>query len=113
MDKQNLNLYIKKVVNYSFEANKYFNDSEPWKVKKNDLKKMQTILFTVVNQIKNISLLLSPIIPLSSNKILNVLNFDPKDMILANIKNKNCFNHNKTLGKTKILFNKIETNNDN
>ena len=36
MNKQNLNEYIKIVVNFSFEANKYFNDSEPWAVKKKD-----------------------------------------------------------------------------
>ena len=36
MNKQNLNEFIKLVVGYSFEANKYFNDSEPWSVKKKD-----------------------------------------------------------------------------
>ena len=34
INKQNLNEYIKMVVNFSFEANKYFNDSEPWLFKK-------------------------------------------------------------------------------
>ena len=113
MDKQNLNAYIKKVVDYSFEANKYFNDSEPWKVKESDPKKMHTILFIIVNQIKNISLLLSPIMPLSTHKIFNILNLDVKEMNLVNIKNRNCFNHDKPLGKTEILFNKIEIDNDN
>ena len=30
INKQNLNEYLKSVVNFSFDANKYFNDSEPW-----------------------------------------------------------------------------------
>ena len=34
MNKQELNEYIKTVVRFSFDANKYFNDSEPWAVKK-------------------------------------------------------------------------------
>ena len=34
MNNQELNEYIKIVVSFSFEANKYFNDSEPWAVKK-------------------------------------------------------------------------------
>ena len=38
INKQNLNEYIKTVVNFSFEANKYFNDSEPWLFKKKILK---------------------------------------------------------------------------
>ena len=74
---------------------------------------MHTILFIIVNQIKNISLLLSPIMPLSTHKIFNILNLDVKEMNLVNIKNRNCFNHDKPLGKTEILFNKIEIDNDN
>ena len=42
------------VVSYSFDANKYFNDAEPWAVKKKDPERMKTILFTIVQQIKNI-----------------------------------------------------------
>ena len=34
INKQNLNEFLKIVVGYSFDANKYFNDSEPWSVKK-------------------------------------------------------------------------------
>ena len=34
MDNQDLNSYIKKVVDFSFNANKYFNDNEPWSLKK-------------------------------------------------------------------------------
>ena len=34
IDNQELNEYIKRVISYSFDANKYFNDSKPWAVKK-------------------------------------------------------------------------------
>ena len=34
MNNQNLNEYIKTVVGFSFDANKYFNISEPWKEKR-------------------------------------------------------------------------------
>ena len=59
MDKQELNSYIKKVINYSFDANKYFNDFNPGLLKKKMLI-MNTILFTILEQIKNISILLIP-----------------------------------------------------
>ena len=68
INNQNLNEYIKMVVNFSFEANKYFNDSEPWTFKNKDPERMNTILFTIVEQIKNISILLNPIIPSSTKK---------------------------------------------
>ena len=50
MNNQNLNEYIKIVVSFSFDANKYFNDSEPWAVKKKDPERMKVILFTIVNK---------------------------------------------------------------
>ena len=34
IDNQELNYYIKEVINFSFNSNKYFNDLEPWKLKK-------------------------------------------------------------------------------
>ena len=74
IDKQDLNNYIKKVIEYSFDSNKYFNDSEPWSLKKTDAKKMNSILYSIVEQIKNISILLLPIIPTSANKILDTIN---------------------------------------
>ena len=45
MNNQNLNEYIKIVVSYSFDANKYFNDLEPWSVKKKDPERMKAIFY--------------------------------------------------------------------
>ena len=108
MDKQNLNEYIKKVISFSFDANKYFNDLEPWSVKKSDPKRMHTILFTIVQQIKNISILLSPIIPDSTKKVMNIINIDDKKISLKDILNYDLFNHDKELKELEILFTKIE-----
>ena len=49
---KNLNEYIKMIVDFSFDANKYFNDSEPWKFKKTDPERMNSILFSISEQIK-------------------------------------------------------------
>ena len=111
MNKQDLNIYIKKVVAFSFDANKYFNDLEPWALKKTNINRMNTILYTIVTQIKNISILLSPIIPLSSEKILNIMNLKKNDRLLKSITNNNIFDHNLEFKKTSILFKKIENDN--
>ena len=66
---QELNLYIKEVINFSFNANKYFNDLQPWTLKKNNLDRMNAVMYTILNQIRSISVLLYPIIPNSSEKI--------------------------------------------
>ena len=111
MNDQNLNDYIKKVVNFSFSANKYFNDLQPWTLKKTDISRMNTILYTIVSQIKNISILLSPIIPISSEKILDIMNLKKEERNISAINNDDIFNHNLEFKKTSILFKKIEDDN--
>ena len=111
MNNQNLNEYIKTVVGFSFDANKYFNDSEPWKEKKGNLNRMNAILFTVSHQIKSISILLNPIIPDATNKVLKSMNIPIKDLNIENIKDLNILNHDKELNNLEILFNKIEDDN--
>ena len=110
MDKQELNEYIKLVVGFSFEANKYFNDSEPWTIKKKDLKRMNAILFTISLQIKNISILLNPIIPNASNKVLDTMNISLENLSIDVI-NVDNFKNEKELKNLGILFNKIENDN--
>ena len=111
INKQNLNEYIKMVVNYSFDANKYFNDSEPWSLKKKNPERMNTILNTIVEQIKNISILLNPIVPISTKKVLDTINICNKDILIDTIQKDNILNNNKKLKNLNILFKKIENDN--
>ena len=111
MNNQELNEYIKIVVSFSFDANKYFNDSEPWAVKKKDPDRMKTILFTIVQQIKNISILLNPIIPNATNRVLSIMNFSSENIKINKINDDNFLNHDKELDNLEILFNKIENDN--
>ena len=111
MNNQNLNEFIKTAVNYSFDANKYFNDSEPWIVKKKDSNRMNTILFTICEQIKNISILLNPIIPITTDKVLDAMNVNKEKRLIANINDLKCFDHKLELKKIDILFNKVEDDN--
>ena len=108
---QDLNAYLKSIIDYCFETNKYFNDSEPWKIKKTNINKMNSIIFTVLEQIKNISILLSPIIPKSAQKILKSMNIKEVDWNLESVTKKDVFNYNKKLEKPGILFEKIENDN--
>ncbi|MDC0385303.1 methionine--tRNA ligase [Pelagibacteraceae bacterium] len=111
MNNQELNEYIKKVVSFSFDANKYFNDSEPWVVKKKDPDRMNAILFTIVEQIKNISILLNPIIPNATNKVLAMINISDKNISIDKIKEDNILDNEKEIGNLEILFTKIEDDN--
>ena len=111
IDNQNLNEYIKMVVNFSFEANKYFNDSEPWSLKEKDPNRMKAILFTIIVQIKNISILLNPIIPIATQKVLNTINLSTKDISIESIKRDNILDCSLELKSLDILFKKIDNDN--
>ena len=111
INNQNLNEYIKTVVNFSFEANKYFNDSEPWAFKKKDPERMNAILHTISEQIKNISILLNPIIPVSTKKVLDTINLSDKDISIDNIKKDDVLDYNLELKNLDILFKKVENDN--
>ena len=111
MNNQNLNEFIKAVVSYSFDANKYFNDSKPWSVKIKDPERMNAILFTTCEQIKNISILLNSIIPIATDKVLETMNVKKENRLINQINNLESFDHNKELKEIDILFNKIEDDN--
>ena len=67
---------------------------------------MNAILFTIVEQIKNISILLNPIIPNATNKVLNMINLSNQDISIDKIKDNNILNNKKELGNLEILFTK-------
>ena len=111
IDNQNINYYIDYIVNRLFEANKYFNDQEPWK-KKDDIIRLNTIIYTSLEIIRKISYLLYPIIPDSSLKALKIFNLSVKDIKLDSIKNNEFLSKGDKIEKINILFKKIEKNND-
>ena len=69
IDNQDINSYVNFIVDQLFSANKYFNDQEPWK-KKSDLRRLNTIVYVSLELIRKITILLYPIIPESSLKVL-------------------------------------------
>ena len=106
MNNQNLNNYIKSVVNISFLTNKYINDEEPWKLKKNNIEKMNNILHLALEQIAKISILLNPIIPQATTKVLEALKIDVKFRNLLFLEGKKILPKDVRLSELNILFKK-------
>ena len=111
IDNQNINYYIDYIVNRLFEANKYFNDQEPWK-KKDDKIRLNTIVYTTLEIVRKVTFLLYPIIPESSLKALKIFNLEEKDVIFQSIGNNEFLKKGSAINKIDILFNKIEKEND-
>ncbi len=111
IDEQNINFYIDYIVNSLFEANKYFNDQEPWK-KKDDIVRLNTIVYTTLEIVRKISFLLNPIIPESSLNALKIFNLSQKDIKLETIANNEYLVRGVDINKIDILFKKIEKKDD-
>ena len=109
IDKQNINFYINFIVNALFEANKFFNDQEPWK-KKDDKDRLNTIVYTSLEIVRKISFMLYPIIPDSIEKALRIFNLSPVDINLESIATHNYLKAGNNLNKIEILFKKIKKN---
>jgi len=111
IDNQNINYYIDYIVNRLFEANKYFNDQEPWK-KKDDKIRLNTIVYTTLEIVRKVTFLLYPIIPQSSLKALKIFNLEEKDVVFQSIGNNEFLKKGSAINQIDILFNKIEKEND-
>ncbi len=109
IDNQELNIYTNFIVDCLFDANKYFNDQEPWK-KKSDIKRLNTIVYVSLEIIRKISILLNPIIPDTSLKVLKIFNLNQKNINFDSIKNHETLLSNSKIEKINILFKKIEKN---
>lgn len=96
---------VLEMMNLARMANKYFNDSEPWKSIKNDETKCATTINICLQTIFTLAEIFSPVIPQTSEKIFKMLNTNPVDW-------DNCGNENLKAGhafnNSEILFRKIE-----
>src|SRR3989338_4008391 len=92
------NEVVKDILHVSSLGNKYFQENEPWKLIDENKEKVHKILGLSANIVKNLSILIKPILPnFSSNlqKQLNLENLEWKDI------NFNLKNHK--IGKDEIL----------
>ena len=111
INNQNLNYYMDFIINALFDANKYFNDQEPWK-KKNDKNRLNTIVYTSLEVIRKICIMLYPITPSSSLSALKIFNMSEKDINFISIDNHEHLNVGDKINKIDILFKKTEKQND-
>ncbi len=106
IDNQNINLYVNFVLEQLFAANKYFNDQEPWK-KKKDVKRLNTIVYVSLELIRKITIMLYPIMPETTLKVLKIFNISENQIDFNSIKNNEFLKENTKIKKLEILFKKV------
>ena len=96
---------VLEMMNLARAANKYFNDSEPWKTVKSDKEKCATTLNICLQTIYTLAELFSPVIPNSSKRLFNMLN---SKSIKWDDSGRENLNDGHQLNAAEILFEKIE-----
>ena len=107
MDNFEIKETIDEIMLVGKRANKYFQDSAPWILVKNNREECAVVLYNLLIQVKDLSILLYPFLPETSNKINQLLN-------TSNLKwtdlSKYSLNSGKELNEPEILFRKIKDN---
>ena len=106
INNQDINFYMNFLMETLFAANKYFNDQEPWN-KKNDLVRLNTIIYVSLELIRKISILMYPIIPETSLKALNIFNIKEKDINFNSLLDNEFLKQGMKINKINILIKKI------
>ena len=107
IDNQDINQYMNFIVDKLFASNKYFNDQEPWK-KKDDKLRLNTIVYTALELIRKITILLYPVMPQTSVKVLNIFNIRENLIDFSTLKNNEILEKEIKISKLDILFKKID-----
>jgi len=95
---------ISALMNFLYESNKYIQDNEPWKVRKTDKRRCETVLHVAMEAGRLSGLLLQPIIPDSASRMLDMLGV-PEDQ-----RNSNALTYGREPGaklSKGILFTKV------
>jgi methionyl-tRNA synthetase len=98
-----------EVMNLARAANKYFNDSEPWKTAQSNRDQCATTINISVQLVRALVILMEPVIPDSSDKVLRMLGLRGEQGERAwDSAGEMIVPDGHRIGKTEILFSKIE-----
>ncbi len=90
-------------------ANKYFNDSEPWKSRNENPVRCATTVNICAQLARSLAVLLSPVIPFTSEEIWKMLKLDGSASAAGwDSASEMKVDSGKEIGRIKILFTKIE-----
>ncbi len=79
MDEYSLTQAIEKILEILMLANKYFDEKRPWVLaKEKDFSNLGTVLYNVCESLLKVAVMFSPIMPNSSQEVLNRLGYDSK-----------------------------------
>lgn len=109
MNELKVNEAIEEIMDVLRKCNKYIDDTTPWTLAKDETKKerLQTILYNLLEGIRICTILLTPFIPGTCDKIL--ANLNTKETSYESIKKFGLLEEGLKLNNPEIIYSRIET----
>lgn len=85
METQELHRMLNAIWSVVADANRYFAGQEPWALKKSDLARMGTVLWVTAETIRQIAILVQPVMPDAMAKLLDALSVSPSARDFAHL----------------------------
>ena len=83
MKDQKFSQALEVVISIANEANLFIDGQAPWNLRKTDLKRMEEVLYILIEAIRYIAILLKPFMPDSMTKLLKQLSIEESEAIFS------------------------------
>ncbi|MFH2100819.1 MAG: methionine--tRNA ligase, partial [Candidatus Micrarchaeota archaeon] len=105
LDDMELKEALQHIMHFTKNTNKYFQDNKPWEAVKSDKERAGTLLYVLINQVKDAAILVAPYMPHTSNGIFSQLNIKAQEW---NNLGDMSVHSGHPVGDAKILFTKLD-----
>lgn len=87
---QAIHKYVEHMVSMVWDANKYIDVQAPWVLRKTDMDRMKTVLYVLMEVMRHVAILYQPLMPASSNAILDQLGIPENEREFEHLGKEEC-----------------------
>lgn len=91
MNEYKINDAIGVILDLGHRANKYIEKHTPWNLKKDNPSRMEIVIYTLLESIRVMGILLQPFVPDSAKKILSIIYSEPNNIKFSEIDKRDSF----------------------
>ena len=106
IDQQKLDESLKEIWIKISKSNKYIDEQAPWNLKNDNAARMNVVLYCLLESIRQIGILIQPIMPSTANKILDIFGLDASQRFFNKLGSKLLVGTD--LIKQDVMFPRIE-----
>lgn len=106
---QSIDKYVQHMIQMVRDANKYIDVQAPWVLKKTDTERMNTVLYVLMEVMRHVGILYQPLMPTSSNKILDQLGVPEDERGFEHLEMESCkIQKGREVSKPQAVFPRFE-----